>query len=188
MAQFEPAHAITAANEGGYANNKLDRGGETWKGVARNFWPNWPGWLLVDEQRRQPGFPKNLWGSTDLQRHVLSFYKVNFWNVLKLDSVASQAIANELYDTGVNTGTGTAGTFLQRALNLTNKNGTLYADLVVDGKVGPATLSALNKHPNPPLVLKVLNVLQGAHYVKIAEANRTQEAFMQSWMARVSLV
>jgi lysozyme family protein len=39
MASFQQADALTSQIKGGYANNKLNRGGETYTGVARNFWP-----------------------------------------------------------------------------------------------------------------------------------------------------
>lgn len=187
MASFQQAHALTAQIEGGYANNSLDRGGMTYAGVARNFWPKWPGWLIIDQLRTASGFPRNLAASSVLQAAVLAFYKENFWDVLCLDKVASQAIANEVYDSAVNCGTGKAALWLQRAINVTNAGGTKAADVVADGQVGPATLAALNAHKAPLLVLKALNILQGAHCIAIAEGNKSQEVFINSWFSRVSL-
>ena len=62
------------------------------------------------------------------------------------DRVAEVApeLAEELFDTGINMGTGTAIGFLQRALNALNRNGRDYADLAVDRRIGPATLGALD--------------------------------------------
>lgn len=37
MAIFNSAFKITMGNEGGYANNPDDSGGETYAGIARNF-------------------------------------------------------------------------------------------------------------------------------------------------------
>ena len=48
MADFNQAFDITMGHEGGYANNKLDTGGETYRGVSRNNWPDWEGWRLID--------------------------------------------------------------------------------------------------------------------------------------------
>lgn len=39
MADFDKAHLEVMGNEGGYANNPVDAGGETYKGIARKFWP-----------------------------------------------------------------------------------------------------------------------------------------------------
>ena len=44
MADFKVAFAKTIRFEGGYVNHKADKGGETYKGIARNFWPKWKGW------------------------------------------------------------------------------------------------------------------------------------------------
>ncbi|MBC7912857.1 MAG: hypothetical protein H7Y07_01930, partial [Pyrinomonadaceae bacterium] len=58
MANFDLAYKITMHNEGGYANDPQDNGGETWKGVARNFCPKWAGWVIVD--RIKASYPKSL--------------------------------------------------------------------------------------------------------------------------------
>src|ERR1035441_4044145 len=48
VADFNAAHQQVMGNEGGYANNPADAGGETYKGIARKFWPQWCGWKYVD--------------------------------------------------------------------------------------------------------------------------------------------
>lgn len=120
-----------------------------------------------------------------LQDLVLSFYKEQYWDALSLDQANSQEIANECFDTGVNCGTGTASLFLQRVLNVSNKNGQYYPELELDGNLGPVTIAALNKHPRPKTVLKALNCLQGARYISICEHNPSQEVFFHGWMERV---
>lgn len=186
MALFKPAYKVVMQNEGGYANNPRDRGGETWKGIARKMHPNWIGWKIVDSLKGS-GFPSNLYAKADLQVYVEAFYKSEFWDVLRLDTVHNQAIANELFDTAVNMGTGTAAVFLQRVLNVTNRNGAEYHDLKLDGNIGPVTLSALNNHPRPGDVLKALNCLQGEKYIAICEADPSQETFFAGWMKRVAI-
>lgn len=196
MADFKTSYAIVKENEGGYANNPNDRGGETYKGIARKFWEEWSGWKVIDSIKLNMHRLLNadaaainaaLAKDTELQNAVLAFYKQNFWNELSLDQVNSQDIANELFDTAVNMSVNTAGTFLQRALNVLNKNGKDYADLLVDGKIGSKTVGVLNNHKSPARVLKVLNVLQGAKYVAICENNPSQEEFMFGWLNRVSI-
>jgi lysozyme family protein len=122
-----------------------------------------------------------------LEKLVRAFYKAEFWNSLNLDGINDQRICNELFDTGVNCGTGVAAMFLQRALNVTNRNQKDYPDLPLTATVGPKTLQAVNNHPRPLQLLKVLNVLQGAKYINICEANKSQEGFMSSWMSRVAV-
>ncbi|MES2783503.1 MAG: putative peptidoglycan-binding domain-containing protein, partial [Pseudomonadota bacterium] len=86
-------------------------------------------------------------------------------------------------------GTGTAIGFLQRALNALNRNGRDYSDIAVDRKIGPVTLRTLetfirNRGPSAEDVLtKAIDALQGAHYVRLAEARPAQEAFLYGWLA-----
>lgn len=181
MADFKEAYKLTAANEGGYANHPNDRGGETYCGIARKMWRNWEGWENVDKAKKYTTFPAILALDTDLKQKVAAFYKANFWDKLSLDAVRYQDTANELYDTAVNMGVGVAAVFLQRMLNVANKGGAYYADLTVDGRVGTTTIAALNIHPYQEVIKKGLNCLQGAKYIDIAEANKTQEAFVNGW-------
>jgi lysozyme family protein len=185
MALFKPAYDITRKVEGEYANDPTDRGGETYKGIARKKNPQWEGWKIVDSLRNKAGFPKILDANQPLVNLVLDFYKKEYWNVHKLDSVNNQLIANELFDTSVNMGIGTAGIFLQRVLNVSNVGGNYYPDLKIDGNIGAVTIAALNKHPRPVNVLKGLNCLQGAKYIEICEANPAQEKYYHGWMERV---
>ncbi|RSK29836.1 glycoside hydrolase family 108 protein [Hymenobacter metallilatus] len=185
MADFKIAHAITAKNEGGYANNPADRGGETHLGIARRFHPNWPGWQIVDTLKKQVGFPGTANNSAQLKALAANFYKVQFWDILKLDSVADQLLANAVYDFGVNAGPGRSATLLQQAANVTNRNsGT---NLVVDGKIGPATVAVLNAHPTPALLRKAFAIKRGSFYLTLAENSPTQEVFVASWLSRITL-
>ena len=98
-------------------------------------------------------------------------------------------MAAELFDTGINMGSGTATGFLQRALNALNRNGRDYADLKVDRRIGPATLLALHTFfrkrgsSGEAVLLKAVEALQGAHYVRLAETRPSQEAFLYGWLA-----
>lgn len=118
MADFLKAYSITAKNEGGYANDPADRGGETWKGVARKAHPNWPGWRIVDSYRNRLGFPKSLYGDALLQRMVHSLYKTSYWDIIRGDEIKDQAAANMIYDSAVNIGTRPAIKLAQRSLAL----------------------------------------------------------------------
>jgi hypothetical protein len=101
----------------------------------------------------------------------------------------SPRVAAELFDTGVNMGPAVAATFLQRALTALNRNGKDYPDLVPDGRIGNATLAALDaflaaRGSSPPVgvgggdqqttcgetvLLRALEALQGERYLRLAE-------------------
>lgn len=187
MADFIVAYNKTMKIEGGYANDKDDSGGETWKGISRNNHPHWNGWSIIDSFKNKPGFEANLYASQTLQRLVLEFYKNQFWDIMYLDQMTNQEIAEEIFDTGVNMNHSIAAEFLQKALNATNRNQKDYPDVVVDGKIGSKTIGAMNSHPRPLQILKLLNCQQGVRYMDIARYNPTQEKFMTSWLSRVAL-
>jgi len=185
MADFKIAYAETMRIEGGYANDPKDNGGETWKGISRKNWPKWAGWELVDRAKKSPGFPLSLQYLPSLQVLVLNFYQVNYWDRNRLSEIKDQSIATELFDTAVNMSSSVAVTFLQRVLNVLNRNATSYADIKPDGSMGRTTLMTANNFPDQELLYNWLNTLQGSRYFSIAEANPTQERFMYGWSTRV---
>ena len=71
----------------------------------------------------------------------------------------------ELFDTAVNQGTDQAATFLQRALNVLNKEGSWYPDVMADGCIGPMTLAARREYTRrrgtegQVVLLRTLNVI-----------------------------
>ena len=188
MASFDEAYQKTMGAEGRYSNNSSDRGGETYRGIARRTHPDWPGWLIIDAAKRQPDFPACLERSPALQLRVRTLYRFEYWDKIRGDQIESQIIAEELFDTFVNTGT--RAQFLQRTLNLLNRNQKLYPDIPVDGIPGPGTLAALAaclKSRSPTLVFNIMNILQGARYIEIMERDRSQEEFI-GWFDRVEII
>lgn len=191
MANFKQAFDITSGHEGGYSNDPADSGGETYRGISRRYHPSWDGWIIVDSYKSKPNFPKNMANDSQLNEKVESFYKMLYWDINLLDDFSSQEIANEMYDTGVNMGTVKAAKFLQKALNVLNKNGSLYADLSEDGKIGFNTLKAMKTcidTVGADFIYKVLNILQGNQYIEIMINNPTQEKFALGWLRRVDFI
>lgn len=120
---------------------------------------------------------------------TVGIYEQDYWHPLNLDEVVmlSKTIAEELFDTAVNMGVHRAGEYLQRSLNVLNKKGSWYVDLKVDGDIGSKTLGALKVYLNKRgekgegVLLKILNSLQGAFYVRLAERREKDEAFIYGW-------
>ena len=194
MADFEIAFDETMQFEGGYANDPDDKGGETYRGVARKFHAAWPGWKIVDELKAKS--PQNF--SDELDRHVelqvlvKAFYRETFWRAIAGEQLADQHLANELFDTGVNQGSATAIKYLQESLNLLNRNQKNYPDIEVDGKMGEQTLATLSKlleleKGRSDALLKLLNLFQGFRYVDRARQDPTQRKFIRGWLTRVGL-
>ena len=169
--------------EGGYVNDPDDRGAETYRGISRRFHPEWKGWPIIDRYKQAQHFdPKLLDGNDELQRMVVVFYEEEYLSpFMELDDASIRA---ELFDTAVNMGVGTASEMLQSALNLMNRNGQTFDDLVVDGDIGSKTLEAYERS-DKAILLKVLNGLQFMRYVEIVETDPRQEKFFNGWMRRV---
>lgn len=157
--------------EGGYVNDPNDSGGET------NFG-------ITIEVARNNGYA----GAMRVMPRSVAFdiYSAKYWDVVKGDDLAklSEIVAEEVVDTSVNMGPGRAGKFLQRSLNVFNKRGTLYPDVIIDGAIGPATVSALRSYlvkRDGDTLAKALNCLQGAYYITLAERREKDETFVYGW-------
>ncbi len=189
MANFTQAYNLTSAHEGGYVNDAIDRGGETYRGISRVYHSSWNGWSKIDALKKKAGFPRSLNKDKSLQANVKSFYKKKYWDRFLGDAITDQQVADELYDTGVNMGVRRSVRFLQNGLNLLNRNQKNYSDMVVDGWLGQGTLKILSKYlrldNNPRVLLKMMNIQQGARYINIMETNSTQERYARGWLKRV---
>jgi len=160
--------------EGGYTNDPNDKGGETNFGitvaVARAFGYTGPMASMTQQVARD-------------------IYAQRYWHQPRFDDVdmASELVAEELLDTGVNMGTATAGKFLQRALNVLNQGDKTYPNIAVDGGVGNMTIAALKAFlaargkAGETVLVRMLNAQQSVRYIELAEANVTQESFEFGW-------
>jgi len=164
------------AREGDFVNHPADRGGPTRWGITQ----------AVASRHGYHGDMRHLPRS-----EAAAIYEQRYWLAPAFDEIAALAplLARELFDIGVNMGTAAATSFLQRALNALNRNAYDYPDVRVDRTIGPATLRALRaflrvRGPRAETILiKAVDALQGAHYVRLAEVRPSQEAFLYGWLA-----
>jgi lysozyme family protein len=162
--------------EGGYVNHPADRGGPTRWGITRT----------VAIQQGYTGDMRDL-----PQSDAAAIYRRLYWVSPGYAQVEEYApkLAAELFDSGINMGTGTATGFLQRALNALNRSGKDYRDIQVDRRIGPSTLSALQAFlavrgkAGETILIKAVEALQGAYYLRLAETRPSQEAFLYGWLA-----
>ncbi|WP_454278263.1 glycoside hydrolase family 108 protein [Sphingomonas sp. Marseille-Q8236] len=175
-AGVEALIAQVIAREGDYSDHPADRGGATRFGITQVM-------------ARADGYDGPM-RRLPLSR-AESIYRRLYWIAPGFDQVAERAprLAEELFDTGVNMGPAVATGFLQRALNALNRGGRDYSDLTPDGRIGPATLAALEaflRHRGPPgevVLLKAVEALQGERYLTLAERRPANEAFLYGWLA-----
>lgn len=189
MSNFENAYAVTMSHEGGYGNDPDDVGGETYKGISRVYNPSWEGWNIVDALKPVHDFPKCLERDKNLQSLVKSFYKQKYFDPFRGDDMPNN-LAMEMFDTGVNMGVGRAVKFMQIALNVLNRNEKLYPDMVEDGSYGKTSHKCLHTYlqtDSEMLLCKVINVLQGNHYINYMKKSPTQEKYARGWFNRVDI-
>ncbi len=161
--------------EGGYVNDPKDSGGATKCGITQAV-------------ARQHGFPDVRKLSKE---QIYQIYESDYWDGIAGDSLAkrSPGLAYELFDSGVNVGTGRAAEFLQRALNVLNLNGQLFDDLKLDRDIGQKTLAALDafiqrrSKAGLRTLIKTLDGLQAAFYVELSERRSKDERFTYGWLS-----
>jgi len=204
-ANYERAYAKLMGAEGAYGNRPTDRGKETAFGISRRFYPDWPGWAVVDTLKARLGVPNEnptpaqckamsaaLAADPAFMAAVRGFYKTSYWDGFGGDNIPYE-IAYYLFQYAVNTGTAqTAGRFLQEQLNFMNKNGQMFPDLVVDGHPGPATARALDvvlrRGDGQTVIMALMRSEAVQHYKKIMRDDPTQEDFCYGWIVRASTV
>lgn len=139
--------------EGSYVDHPTDRGGST-------------SWGITEAVVRRQGYMDDM--RCLPQNVAAAIYKQLYWLVPAFDKVAETAskLAEELLDT--------AGD---------------YGESEVNRRIGPATLLALNTlmrrrgKCGEEVLLKAVEAMQGAHYVRLAETRPLQEAIVYECLA-----
>lgn len=156
MADFDTAVVKTLIHEGGakVTDDPDDAGGLTKYGISQRAYPN------VDIRNLTEQEAKNI-------------YKQDYWDKVKADDIADQALAENLFDTAVNMGPRTASRLAQMAIDIQP----------VDGVIGPQSLARLNA-VNPELFLANYTIAKIARYAHICNKNRSQRKFLLGWVNR----
>ena len=162
MDRFEKIFDYLLKVEGGYSNDKHDKGGKTKYGIteedARDF--GYKG----DMQDLTKDFTKNI--------YMKKYYLGN-----KLDKVVNDKVALSVCDFIVNGGAWGAKK-AQAALN------ELGFDLRVDGILGEKSLAALNEVDENKFLEKYHD-LQRRYYRVLAANKPSQKKFLTGWLNRV---
>ncbi len=167
MADFKIAMAKTAPFEGGWNHVKGDNGGETYKGIARKFYPDWAGWAIIDSHK--PLKHNTIIKDERLDNLVDEFYITKKW--LKLGGIAIQAVANQIFDFTVNSGRGAK--IVQGLLGVAQ-----------DGIIGAKTIEAINRAGialNEDIKQARIKYLTG-----LVEKDPQQEKFLKGWLRRAN--
>lgn len=161
--------------EGGYVDHPNDLGGPTMWGITE----------AVARKNGHAGpmqeLPRHKAKQIYIQDYVID---PGFGKVMRV----SMPVATEMVESGVNVGVAWPARWLQEWLNLFNRQGRDYPDIVVDGDIGPATLRTLETflrirgERGEQVMVKALNCSQGDRYREITVARMKNEDFIFGWM------
>lgn len=187
MANFYKAYKKLSLVEGGYSNDPYDPGQETYKGISRKFHPDWAGWKIIDKIKEKipNSFVSIIESDPYLNDLTEVFYKRIYWDYFCLDEIKDQSISHELFESSVNVGKSETTKFLQKSLNLLNRNQTIFEDIAEDGHFGPktkVTLFACLKNKDGKYLFNLLNIFQGYKYIRIGN-----ERFIRGWLKRINI-
>ena len=170
---FSKCYDHILKNEGVYANDPQDKGGETYIGISRKYHATWEGWSLIDEYKQMNGFPNNAYSDDDLNEMVRDFYKNKFYDRMELDLIVNENSVLQIFDMGVNAGIKTAIKLAQKACD---------ASLIVDGIMGIKTAFEINHWGFKFFDLYVKQRIE--HYNGIVERKPSQGKFLNGWINR----
>lgn len=168
MANFQEYLPHLLKFEGGWSDNKLDKGGATNLGVTLAVWI-------------KKGYDKDKDGDIDKADLKLItpedagvIAKKYYWDPVKGDEINSQSVAEFIADWAYNSGTQTAIKKTQRLLGL-----------VDDGVLGPKTLAAINS-ADPKTLFNKLKASRLAFVRSIVEYSPKQSVFLKGWENRIN--
>ena len=184
MANFNEAFQILMRLEFSKPENALDRNptesGWTFMGIYQNAHPHWAGWneilgaLALNNDVKK--ISKTLFDSKNLRAQVRAFYKEAYWDRMRLDEVASQLKANEMFIFGVNVGVKPAVRVAQQLVGVVN-----------DGIVGDQTVAAINRYDEERFD-KQFDRAELEYYNGLIEKNPKFRIYANGWRNRALAV
>lgn len=164
--------AAVLAVEGGYVNNKADPGGETNMGITKA--------VAMHNGYHGPmrALPRDIAEGIYYQQYIVA---PGYAPMIPIDA----PVTEELFDTAVNMGPPRPSRWFEQSIN--SLCGTRLA---VDGRVGPAVVSAYStcqaRLGPAPLCVAMLNDLdaaQRAEYGRLVRVNPRLQVFYRGWIA-----
>lgn len=185
MAQFKKAMDLfleaEISNSPKKALHKNDgENGLTYMGIYQSAHPTWFRWGYIQNVLDKHNGDKKeasieLYQDSVLTQDVYSFMKKNFWDVMKLDSVASQKIAEELFIFGTNANMKAGVKMAQRLVGVRD-----------DGIVGNGTIAALNAFDERAFD-EEYDLLEQAYYMNLISRRPELEVNERGWVRRSEL-
>lgn len=161
--RFEKLFDYILKVEGGYSDDKHDKGGKTRYGI-------------IESEARRHGYKGKM---SELPLSMAKdIYKKDYYDKNRLEELKDDRVALSILDWAVNSGT----TGIKKAQSTANDLG---AFLNIDGVVGSKTIEAINKI-TPEKFLVLYHTKQRRFYESLAERKPTQRVFLKGWINRVA--
>lgn len=166
MSRFDTCLRFVLQWEGGFANDPLDRGGATNKGITQSTYDKW-----CRKYGRQPQSVEFI--SDD---EVAAIYKEQYWREAHCDALPDGLDAFA-FDSAVQHSPRRAIKFIQRALGIED-----------DGVIGPKSAMAIREEVeagrSEELIYDCLSIRQ-SYYDAIVAHDSSQSRFHRGWMNRL---
>jgi lysozyme family protein len=179
---FIQANVPVAQSEGGFIDHAADPGGATRYGITEDVARAW-------------GYEGPM---AKLPFAVAVAIWNDYWDRVWGDSIGQvyPALATRVHDAAINAGVTRGPRWLQQCLNSLNRRGRDYADIGVDGRMGPRTMAALRAYADrrggagtegERRLYACHVVRQGDHYYDLGLGNSRFELFTNGWYERIPI-
>lgn len=162
MAKIEVFFPKLMKYEGGFVNDKDDKGGATNRGITLTTYKAFFGQNKTVEDLKHIS-----------DAEVIKILKSSYWDKIQADNIVNQSVAEILVDYLYNSGVGRI-TKIQELLGV-----------VADGQFGAKSLEALNSHNQEELFNQIkehrINFFQA-----IVIKNPAQSKFLKGWLNRIN--
>lgn len=181
MSGFDIAIKTILNHEGGFVDDKDDRGGATNFGLSLKVMRTY---CLCDKQFRKQFFKnkahidKEDIKSLDIKT-AKEIYKYCWWDKYKYKNILDQSCSTKIFDTQVLMGPYYSHKFTQRAINLLSCG----YKIAEDGILGSKTINAINITCPLDFISKYKELCKN-YYINICKKNPTQNKYLKGWINR----
>lgn len=158
--------------EGYYVNHPLDRGGETYRGIARRFNKEWLGWDKIDAYQGRIRWNQQLPEADFL---VLDYY-LTIWVREGFDQIKNHTLAAYVFEFRIH-GNSAVGV-MKREIN------NICKCVTVNNIMDAEFITALNS-VNSYTYIKKLKIARKNYYLGIVKRKPNQKIFLKHWLTRI---
>lgn len=138
---------------------------ESYAGIVRTSYPDWQGWRIIDNTKRNAEFSKALQENKELKKHVETYYR-RLYDDLKIERINYNPLALELFEGGAKLGRRLAVRMLEDAANIVTVNFVKNYPVPITGEMSERLIERVNGCGNEGVLLKAYTIYLGDRYLK----------------------